>query len=71
MFNGLFQGPTHTAPWPWMQTDNVIQQYEELKPLFDKLSTIDENSNFKDNKAFLKNNTIHSKPLVQVQHPFA
>ena len=41
MFNGLFQGPTNTIPWPWLQTDNVIQQYEELKPLFDKLSVID------------------------------
>ena len=64
MFDGLFQGPTHTVPWPWMQTDNVIQQYEELKPLFDKLSTIDENSNFNDNKAFLKNNTILDTKLT-------
>ena len=30
MFKGLIQGPNHTEPWPWLQVDDVIEDWNDL-----------------------------------------
>ena len=30
MFKGLLQGPNHTEPWPWLQIDDVIEDWDNL-----------------------------------------
>ena len=57
MFTGLDRGPDHDEPWPWTQTDNVINDFESLQPFFQTLSKIGDDSDLKDNKIYtLQNN---------------
>ena len=62
MFTGLSKGPDQQVPWPWTQTDNVINDYATLLPYFTQLSQIDETSDLKDNKIFTSaNKRLHIK----------
>jgi len=56
MFTGLSKGSDQQVPWPWTQTDNVIDDYAILLPYFTQLSQIDETSDLKDNKIFTSAN---------------
>ena len=65
MFTGLDRGPDHDEPWPWTQTDNVINDFESLQPFFQTLSKIGDDSDLKDNKIYTLQNNRCDVPELQ------
>ena len=65
MFKGLVKGPDHNEPWPWTQTDDVIDNFDTLQPFFTQLSKIDDTSDLKDNKIFTSENQRLNIPELQ------
>ena len=40
MFKGLIQGPNHTEPWPWLQVDDAINDFGNLREDFKQYAPI-------------------------------